>query len=471
MRAIGYLSHCPDADTPTADNLARQNAQFLEFCLEHGYQIVAAFLDATPEQPRQGLSQLLRHLDDEAPGFTVVTVPSYHHLGDDPTQSARAVLQLRARGAQVVSLSEGPLDERRLIRLWQGAQDTEHGQQVREAMRQRAAQGQALGRPPFGYEVGPDGRYRPLPIEAQLVRRIFRLYLDDNLGIRRIAQRLNEEGARTRRGGPWSMISIRDILRNRVYTGEYRRFDVAVSDNHEALIDAADFDAVQQRMKQRRTAPGTSEPSQFLLTGIVYCGESGSGMIGVTRRQRWRRADGEMVSGVYRYYQSEARTNQSVGDYHTRRADELEAEVLAAVRGERGGVRPVLSIAGNPNAVAAENAVAAATAESHLRRLDRRLAQLLETARADNGALAPMRDETERIIREYEAAEAQLERIRARAEAQSAEAEHVRRQERRRARVRDEWDDLDFTARRDLIHHLVERVIVRDNRVDTTLKA
>ncbi len=46
------------------------------------------------------------------------------------------------------------------------------------------------------------------------------------MGIRLIARRLNEEGLKTRRGGNWSMVSIRDILRNRVYLGTYSRFGV-----------------------------------------------------------------------------------------------------------------------------------------------------------------------------------------------------------------------------------------------------
>ena len=39
-----------------------------------------------------------------------------------------------------------------------------------------------------------------------VVRYIYRLYLKDGLGIRRIARRLNEEDFHTRRGGLWGMI-------------------------------------------------------------------------------------------------------------------------------------------------------------------------------------------------------------------------------------------------------------------------
>ena len=79
-------------------------------------------------------------------------------------------------------------------------------------------------------------------------------------------------------------------------------------------------------------------------------------MIGVTRRQQWRKASGDTAAATYRYYQSEARTNQSVAGYHTRRADDLEAEVLSHIRGERqGGEAAVLNMGSNDTALAAED--------------------------------------------------------------------------------------------------------------------
>ena len=99
---------------------------------------------------------------------------------------------------------------------------------VRAAMRRKAVKGEVLGRPPYGYKVGSARRLELVPEEAVVVRYIFRLYLQEDMGIRLIARRLNEEGLKTRRGGNWSMVSIRDILRNRAYLGTYSRFDVHV---------------------------------------------------------------------------------------------------------------------------------------------------------------------------------------------------------------------------------------------------
>ena len=268
------------------------------------------------------------------------------------------------------------------------------------------------------------------------------------------------------------MISIRDLLRNPVYIGRYDKLGVSVPGNHHAIVSEPDFEAVGQQMAQRRTATGVSHPSDFLLAGLVWCGEDQTRMIGVTRRQQWRKASGDTANATYRYYQSEARTNQSVGAYHTRRADDLEAEVLSHIRGERqGGQIAVLNMGSNDTALAAETAVAVSTAEARLRAIDRKLGQLLEDASAGDPPPASLHEAGADIIAEWESASADLAQIKGRAVAQDREADRRRRRDQRLQRVREGWQELSFPQQRDLIEHLVDRVIVFDHSVTTQLKA
>ena len=481
MRAIGYLSQ-PSVRSARTDvaaeiqtSLVAQNANFLEYCQSNGFEPTATFLDAdtSPDRERPGLRQLLRHLNEEARGFTFVIVQNFSNLGHDATQAVRSVLQLRARGVQLVSLDDGPLDESSLIDLWRLHSDPDpDAERRRERLQERARLGQAIGRPPYGYHVGDHGRYEIDDDEAVVVRRIFDLYLQEGLGIRRIAQRLNEDGVHTRRGRNWSMVSIRDLLRNPVYIGRYDKLGVTVAANHHAIVSEPDFAAVGRQMVERRTAPGISHPSDFLLAGLVWCGEDQARMIGVTRRQQWRLASGETASATYRYYQSEARTNQSVGSYHTRRADELEEEVLAHIRGERqGGEIAVLNIGRDDTVLAAEIAVAVSSAEARLRAIDRKLTQLLEDAAAGDPPPSALPEAGADIIAEWEAAHADLAQVKDRALAQEREADRRRRRDQRLQRIRDDWDDLNFPQQRDLIEQLVDRVIVFDDSVTTQLKA
>ena len=456
-------------------SLVEQHANFLDYCERNGFEPTATFLDAQPSpgRERHGLSQLLRHLSDPSRGFTFVVAQSFANFGHDATEAVRTVLQLRSRGVQLISLNDGQISDASLVDLWRlHSLPDNDAERRRERLIERAKLGQSIGRPPYGYRVAMDGRYEVDAQESVVVRRIFHLCLREGLGIRRIAQRLNEEGHQTRRGRNWSMVTIRDLLRNPVYIGRYEQLGVNIPNNHDAIVSEPDFLTVARQMADRRTATGVSHPSDFLLAGLVWCGEDQTRMIGVTRRQQWRKASGDTAAATYRYYQSEARTNQSVGGYHTRRADELEEEVLAHIRGERrGGEIAVLNIGQDRNTLAAETAVAVSTAESRLRAIDRKLAQLLEEVSADDPSPSALQDAGAEIVAEWESASADLAQIKDRAQAQDREAERRRRRDQRLQRVREDWDSLDFRQRRELVEQLVDRVIVFDHSVTTKLKA
>ena len=55
----------------------------------------------------------------------------------------------------------------------------------------------------------------------RLVRRIFDLYANQKMGIRRISQKLYDEGFTSRRGNAFNVLTIRHILENPKYKGWY----------------------------------------------------------------------------------------------------------------------------------------------------------------------------------------------------------------------------------------------------------
>ncbi len=57
--------------------------------------------------------------------------------------------------------------------------------------------------------------------EAQIVRRIFDLYANQQMGVRRISQTLYDEGITSRKGSPFNVLTIRHILCNPKYKGWY----------------------------------------------------------------------------------------------------------------------------------------------------------------------------------------------------------------------------------------------------------
>jgi site-specific DNA recombinase len=465
MRAVGYFRARND-DKP----LAEQSKTFLEFCRINGYEAAAVFLDAQPTaggDSMPGFRQMVEFLRSQRNGgFIFVAVPDLAGLGEDLTESARRYFQLASLGASVLTMETGDDLGSELLRSWTAvSKNGRLSEKVRAAMRQKAVKGEALGRPPYGYRVGVRRRLQVVPEEGAIVRYIFRLYLKDGLGIRRIARRLNEEEIRTRRGGLWSMVTVRDILRNRAYLGTYSRFGVRVPASHPPLISPDDFKRVQERLDDRRPKSSVRSASRFLLSGLAYCNDCGNKMIGVTRRQRWqRRSDGEVRSALYRYYQCESRTNRSLCKYHTWRAEALED----AVYGELINGHAEFPAFGEEDKARIETQ--AKRLRDKVRRLDRRLEQYLDqatTGRINDERLRALGLET---AAEQLAVEESLAEGWRQAQQKASEAERRRHRRESLARAQEGWSDLTFSERFDLLRELVERVTVRDDSVDVSLR-
>jgi site-specific DNA recombinase len=463
-KAVGYFREDGGAGVPS---IAEQNRLFLEYCRLERLDVITTFVEPRGQSAeRPAFRQLVEYLRTHAPG-TVVVVSSIDRLGKEMREAARAYFQLMGLGARVVTLTGEADATASLVQGWRSREGSERlGERVRAAMRRKAVKGEALGRPPFGYKVGLRHRLEPVPDEAALVRYIFRLYTQEGLGIRLIAKRLNEEGYRTRRNGNWSMVTIRDILRNRVYLGTYARFGVRVPGSHPALISPEDYRKTQDRMAARRTGGGPRNVSPYLLAGLAYCGYCGNRMIGVTRRQTWqRRSDGGTSRAEYRYYQCGSRTNQSICDYHTRPAPQLEDEVrLAAAAALERLVQGETPEIGGGNLLDDPKRL-----RTRLRQLDRRLEQYLDLASSGRISAERLRTLSTELAQQQLEVEDALAEINRRSRERDARTERIHLHEERIATLREGWEDLDFAERQALLRDILERVNVTDEGVEVVL--
>ena len=167
------------------------------------------------------------------------------------------------------------------------------------------------GAAPFGYRSEGD-RVWIVEDEAKTVRLIFRLYLAPGGSLRGVVIELNRRGIKTPKGKKWRASNVRAILVRRKYTGTFvygdrnagkyfamrdgeviprRKSDKAISsdpvihlDRFEAIIDQRTFDRAQAKLDdgQGNTAPRTAR--QYLLSGLVRCGDCGGRMGGRTKR-------------------------------------------------------------------------------------------------------------------------------------------------------------------------------------------
>jgi site-specific DNA recombinase len=467
VKALGYFRQ--PADDRSAASLARQQRAFLDACERQGYEVAATFSEeaqAAEESPAFGrLLELLRRPDK---GFVVVLLQSPEVLADDPNTAAARFLEIESLGARVEFLTPDGDPLSALLAAWSRRQEDGLSAKVRSAMKRKAVKGEVLGRPPYGYRVGPRNRLQLVQEEAVVVRYIFRLYLHEGLGIRLIARRLNEEGLRTRRGRPWSMVSIRDILRNRAYVGTYQRLGVRVPGTHEAIVSPDDFRRVQERLSDRRTNFSPRNVQPFLLSGLLVCGNCGNRMIGVSRRQSWRRrSDGSEVAAFYRYYQCESRTNQGICSYHTHRAEDLEEDV----RRRLAEVDPrQMQTAGDDAAVLAESEAEAKRLREKLRQIDRRIARSLESFNAARLSKEKLRAQGLSLAQERLKTEDDLRAAISRAETYASASSRRRARAETLNRLLTKWEALSLGERQELLRELVDRVVVGEDSVQVQLR-
>lgn len=89
---------------------------------------------------------------------------------------------------------------------------------VRWSVKKHFEQGKPWNHTPiYGYQWEGD-QLCLIPEEAEIVRQIYRLYLDGT-SISRIRDILNELGSVSKRGRPWSFSTVRNVLTNYSYTG------------------------------------------------------------------------------------------------------------------------------------------------------------------------------------------------------------------------------------------------------------
>lgn len=470
QRALGYfLDETPRSakageEEPFNDSVAVQNRAFLEFCRREGYQVVATFIDVAGNgAERPAFNQLLEYLKQHRNSGCAIVVDTADRLGPDPLQAARALLQIEGLGSRLIALDgEADPGARFFAEVARRAPAVPVGDRVKEAMRKKAIRGEVLGRPPYGYRVGQKHRLEPVPEEAAIVRYIFRLYTREGLGIRLIAGRLNEEGYRTRRDGNWSMITIRDILLNRAYLGTYTRFGVRVPGSHPAIVSADDYRRVQDRMASRRTSGGTRHVRQFLLSGLAFCGYCGNKMIGVSRHQTWTRRDnGGEGTADYRYYQCLSRTNQNTCDYHTRRADALEAEVLgqaaAALEAElRAPSQPFV-----PPTVEEE----VARLRERLHQLDRQLEGYMQAAASHQLSRERLRELSAEVMQDQIEADEAIGQLESSRRIAQTIDDHRRAREAILDTLRAAPEAVPFEQRKQALQAVVQRVTVLDDGI------
>ena len=148
---------------------------------------------------------------------------------------------------------------------------------------------------PYGYRLA-DGVLTVQEEQAEVVRRVYRLFLEDGRGTHVIARRLTEEGipTPTAKGNAWSSTMVLRLLRNEKYCGDllqkktctpdfltHRKVrncgqeePVYLRDHHAPIIRRTQFEAAQRELA-RRSRAHIRHSARYWCSGKVRCGVCG----------------------------------------------------------------------------------------------------------------------------------------------------------------------------------------------------
>ena len=193
--------------------------------------------------------------------------------------------------------------------------------------------------------------------EAEVIRRVFRMYVREGMGARVIAKLLTAEGVPTPRAvGKWCDGTVTRILRHEAYRGTWwfgkrrhvatehgtRRYDRPedewVGIPFPPLVDDEIWEQAQEAKNRRLTRSGRNTKIFYLLQHLVRCAECGFLMgCRANRRQTSRRKGKDYISDLdtpRRYYGCYGMLNEGLRcrEHSHIRAERLEGVVWSEVK-------------------------------------------------------------------------------------------------------------------------------------------
>ena len=357
MRVVLYARVSSEKQAEKDLSIAAQLKALRKYALERGWEVYKEFVDeaeSARSANRPAFKEMVALGKQKHKFFDAILVWKLSRFARNREDSIIYKSLLRKYGISVISINE-QVDETPAGKLLEGmievidefysinlAQDTIRG------MKENAGRGYHNGGTiPIGYTAKKvmDGanektRLEPDEVFAPIIQRIFQMCVS-GMGAKDIVKTLNGEGLKTNSGKPWNKNGVYYILKNEVYTGTLlwnrqnksqgkpRPKDpnevIRLENNHPAIIDRKTFERVQELLNER--SPAITHPrtinSDFLLSGMLYCGKCGLRMLGCAAK-----------SSRFFYYacQNYYKRGKDVCDARLINKDRLEAFVIDRVK-------------------------------------------------------------------------------------------------------------------------------------------
>ena len=276
-------------------------------------------------EQREGYQAMRREL--LAHRLDILVVKDFSRFSRRNSRGLVELEDLRDAGARIISIGDGidfPNDDDWLKIQFQFLINempvTDTSKKVKSVIRRRQEDGKWICAAPYGYIINKKQQFEVVPVEADIVRRIYRMYID-GWGYKKIANALTDEGIPTPRmaererklaegeeyhrsvKSAWSIVTIQTILDNDFYIGTLRQGkytrakingrdilrdeveQIVIENHHQPIIDYRTFATVRAlREKRAKYNYRGVKINENVYSGFLECGDCGAPMFALSRR-------------------------------------------------------------------------------------------------------------------------------------------------------------------------------------------
>ena len=276
-------------------------------------------------EQREGYQAMRREL--MAHRLDILVIKDFSRFSRRNSRGLVELEDLRDAGVRIISIGDGidfPNDDDWLKIQFQFLINempvTDTSKKVKSVIRRRQEDGRWICAAPYGYIVNKKQQFEVVPVEAEIVRRIYRLYID-GWGYKRIANTLTDEGIPTPRmaererkiaegeeyrrsvKSAWSIATVQGILDNDFYIGTLRQGkytrakingrdilrdeveQIVIENHHQPIMDYRTFAAVRAlREKRAKYNYRGVKINENVYSGFLECGDCGAPMFALSRR-------------------------------------------------------------------------------------------------------------------------------------------------------------------------------------------
>lgn len=276
-------------------------------------------------EQREGYQAMRREL--VAHRLDILVVKDFSRFSRRNSRGLVELEDLRDAGVRIISIGDNidfPNDDDWLKIQFQFLLNempvTDTSRKVKSVIRRRQEDGKWICAAPYGYIVNKKQQFEVVPVEAEIVRRIYRLYID-GWGYKKIANTLTDEGIPTPRmaererkiaegeeyrrsvKSAWSIATVQGILDNDFYIGTLRQGkytrakingrdilrdeveQIVIENHHQPIMDYRTFAAVRAlREKRAKYNYRGVKINENVYSGFLECGDCGAPMFALSRR-------------------------------------------------------------------------------------------------------------------------------------------------------------------------------------------